>query len=146
MKNTSGSHPVIFFDGVCNLCNTAVRVVIRNDRAAHFRFAPLQSEFAQKILKNKGLIKIGDPLPDSLILVEGGKIYTRSEAALRIAGKMDGMWNISVVFRITPQPLRDWFYDRIAGNRYRWFGVTQHCMLQTPELLDRFLGHETTTR
>ena len=72
MNLKSSNYPVIFFDGVCNLCNASVNFIIRHDPAGNFRFAALQSAFAKEFFISNNLIKNGDILPDSLILVENG--------------------------------------------------------------------------
>jgi predicted DCC family thiol-disulfide oxidoreductase YuxK len=138
MNTKASNNPVIFFDGICNLCNASVNFIIRNDKAGNFRFASLQSEFAKAFLENNDSLKNGHILPDSLILAEDGKVYFRSEAALRIAGKMDGIWKALIIFRIIPLRWRDFLYDFIAKNRYQWFGKRQSCMVPSPDISDRF--------
>jgi predicted DCC family thiol-disulfide oxidoreductase YuxK len=139
MNTKTSNNPVIFFDGICNLCNTSVNFIIRHDKAGNFRFASLQSEFAKAFIENSASLKNGTIFPDSLILVEDGKVYFRSETALRIAGKMDGIWKGLVIFRIIPRKWRDFLYDFIAKNRYQWFGKRQSCMVPAPDISGRFL-------
>jgi predicted DCC family thiol-disulfide oxidoreductase YuxK len=138
MNTKASNNPVIFFDGICNLCNASVSFIIRNDKAGNFRFASLQSEFAKTFLENNASFENGHILPDSLILAEDGKVYFRSEAALRIAGKMDGIWKALIIFRIIPLRWRDFLYDFIAKNRYQWFGKRQSCMVPAPDISQRF--------
>ena len=138
MNTKASNNPVIFFDGICNLCNASVNFIIRHDKAGNFRFAPLQSEFAKAFLENNASFKNGHILPDSLILAEDGKVYFRSEAALRIAGKMNGIWKGLIIFRIIPLRWRDFLYGFIAKNRYRWFGKRQSCMVPAPDISERF--------
>ena len=133
MNNES---PVILFDGVCNLCNTAVQFVIERDPTAIFRFAALQSDFGQEILAKNALITEGG---DTMILVEKGQVYDRSTAALRIAKRLSGGIKFLSVFLIVPKPIRDFVYKIIARNRYRWFGKQETCWLPTKELKARFL-------
>jgi len=130
-------HPVILFDGVCNLCHGAVRFIIRRDRAARFRFASLQSDGHRAQFAVTG--RVGEPI-DSILLVEAGRTYDRSTAALRIARRLDGAWPLLYAFIIVPRPLRDAVYAWIARNRYRWFGRLDTCPLPDPRLADRFLG------
>lgn len=125
-------HPVILFDGVCNLCHGAVRFIIRRDRAARFRFASLQSEPGRRLAAG--------PAPDSILLVENGLRYDRSTAALRIARRLDGAWPLLYAFIVVPRPLRDALYAWIARHRYRWFGRLDACPLPDPRLADRFLA------
>jgi predicted DCC family thiol-disulfide oxidoreductase YuxK len=129
--------PVILFDGVCNLCNTAVQFVIERDPTAVFRFAALQSDFGQGILAKNAINTEGG---DTMILVENGQVYDRSTAALRIAKRLSGGIKLLAVFLIVPRPIRDFFYKIIARNRYRWFGKQETCWLPTKELKARFLN------
>jgi predicted DCC family thiol-disulfide oxidoreductase YuxK len=126
---------VVLFDGVCNFCNASVRFVYARDPQGRFRFAPLQSEAAQSLLRGR---EVGDPM-GTVVLIEGEKISTRSAAALRIARGLRGLWPLLYIFIVIPWPLRDWVYNLIARNRYRWFGRTEACQLPTPELAARFL-------
>ena len=125
--------PVILFDGVCNLCNGFVQFVIARDPGARFRFAALQSDSARRLLDGLGAV------PDSVVLVDGGRVYTRSAAALRIARRLPFPWSLAQALIVVPRPLRDWVYDRIARHRYRWFGRKDVCMIPTPDLRARFL-------
>lgn len=129
-------HPVILFDGVCNLCTGSVQYVIKHDPARIFRFASLQSSFAQKILSKFNL-----PANDfnSFILYENDRVYTRSTAALRVAGKLKGFVKLLYGFMIIPKFVRDVVYNLIARNRYGWFGKKETCWLPTPELKTLFL-------
>ncbi|MBS1747820.1 MAG: DUF393 domain-containing protein [Bacteroidetes bacterium] len=129
-------HPVILFDGVCNLCNNSVQYVISHDPKNIFRFASLQSSFAQKILVDFDL-----PVNDfnSFVLFENNIVYTRSTAALRVAKRLNGWAKILWVFIIVPKFIRDGVYNFIAKNRYKWFGKRDACWLPTPELKSLFL-------
>ncbi len=111
-------YPVVLFDGVCNLCSTSVQFIISHDRKKQFRFASLQSEIGQKVLKHFNL-----PSNDlnSFVLLQDGKIYTKSTAALLLAKKFNGLWKLFYVFMIVPRFIRDAVYKFIAHNRYRWF-------------------------
>lgn len=132
-----GGGAVVLFDGVCNLCNGSVQFIIRRDPAGRFRFASLQSEAGQALLRRHGL----DPEDlFSVILVEDGRVHSRSDAALRIAGGLSGGWRAAGALRVVPRPLRDLVYGLVARNRYRWFGRRDACMIPTPELRARFLG------
>lgn len=133
----SEAHPIVLFDGVCNLCNGAVQLIIRRDPAGRFRFASLQSPPGEELLARFGIDR---NLTDSVILVEGDRWYQESDAALRVARELKGAWKALAVFRVIPRPLRDAAYRLIACNRYRWFGKQETCWLPTPELRGRFLG------
>lgn len=129
-------NPIVFFDGVCNLCNRSVQFIIKRDRKKKFLFASLQGQKGQEILKRFHL-----PADDfnSFILFENDKIYTRSTAALRMLKLLGGGWKLLYVFILVPKFIRDAVYNRIAKNRYKWFGKREECMIPTPELKNRFL-------
>lgn len=126
---------IIFFDGVCNLCNGAVQFVIEWDIKNYFKFAALQSDFSKnKLAPFKLNVKQGD----SFVLLENGKVYEQSTAALRVAKKLKGLWPALYVFIIVPPFIRDWIYKFIARNRYKWFGKQESCWVPTPELKNKF--------
>ena len=126
---------MLLFDGVCTLCNGFVQFVIERDPAGRFQFAPLQSDAAARLL---GVAP--PPWPDSLVLLEDGRRFTRSTAALRVARGLRFPWPLAYVFVAVPRPVRDWVYDAVARNRYRWFGRRDVCMVPTPDLRSRFLN------
>ncbi len=127
---------LLLFDGVCVLCNRSVQIVIKRDKSRKFRFASLQSDFGSKVLDGFNLDKT---LTDSVIYVRSGNVYTKSDAALRIAKTFGGFWKMSVVFFIFPRFLRNIVYDFIARNRYRWFGKTESCMMPDDSVTDLFI-------
>ena len=127
---------IILFDGICNLCNSSVNFIIDHDKKNEFRFASLQSEAGQDLLK-KFHRNVNDF--DSIILVENGEHYERSSAVLKIVKKFPGLWKLLYLFIIVPKPLRDFVYDIIADNRYKWFGKKESCRVPTPELKEKFL-------
>ncbi len=131
------SHPVILFDGICNLCNASVQYVIKHDKKKLFRFASLQSSFGESVLKQYNL-----PVNtfNSFILLIDNKIYTRSTAALLVAKKLSGLIKLLYAFIIIPRFIRDAVYDIIAKNRYKWFGKKEACWVPTPELKSLFFG------
>lgn len=131
------AHAVVLFDGVCNLCNASVTFVIDRDAAGYFRFAPLQSDEGRRLLADHAH---GEPDLNSVMLIEDGRLYTRSAAALRVAHRLKGLWSWLYVFIVVPAPLRDAVYDFVARHRYRWFGKQDACRVPTPELRARFLG------
>ena len=132
-------HPVVLFDGVCNLCHGAVQFIVDRDPRGTFQFASLQSERAAALLREHGRNPPeGDP--ESVVLVEDGRIYEHSTAALRIALRLGGLWSLLYGFVIVPRFVRDAVYRFIARNRYRWFGRTEQCRVPTPELRARFLA------
>lgn len=127
---------IILFDGVCNLCNNFVQLVIKHDQRGRFKFASLQSNTAQELLKSMPAAKRN---LDTVVLVENGQYYQQSTAALRILRYLDGGWPLLYGLIILPPFIRDWGYALVAKNRYRWFGQRESCMLPTPELKSRFL-------
>ncbi len=140
------AHALILFDGVCNLCNGAVQWIIRRDRKAIFRFAALQSLAAQRAIEATGAgagveaTSSGTEFrPDSIIVIETGRILLRSDAAMAIAGRLGLPWSLARAGRVLPVGMRDGIYRWIARNRYRWFGKRETCMVPTPELRARFL-------
>ncbi|MEE8583248.1 MAG: DCC1-like thiol-disulfide oxidoreductase family protein, partial [Acidobacteriota bacterium] len=110
---------IVLFDGVCNMCNWTVQFILRRDRRERFLFAPLQSEKGRELLQRHRLPP--DQL-DSIVLVEAGRAFTSSSAALRIARGLPGLWPLLYGFIAVPRFIRDAVYDWIARNRYRWFG------------------------
>lgn len=137
MTRDAQSDPIILFDGVCGLCNRAVRFIVRHDRAGQFRFAHLQSAVGRSLADGTGL---SEPLPDSVLLVEGDTVCASSDAALAIARRLDGRWSALRWFGILPRGLRDAGYRWIARHRYRWFGRSDACQVPTPDLATRFIA------
>lgn len=129
---------IILFDGVCNLCNGSVQFVIKRDKKDVFRYAAIQSEVGEQLIAER---HIDTSQVDSIILIEPGVAYfTKSDAALEIAGELGGLWKLTSVFKWIPKSIRDVIYDFVARNRYKWFGKQESCMIPTPELKAKFLG------
>ena len=127
---------VVVFDGICTLCNSSVDFIIRRDRKDHFSFTANQHEHGRKILEDHG------EKPDkveTLYLLEEGKLYKKSTAALRIARQLPAPWSWLYVFIIVPRPIRDAVYGLIAKNRYRLFGQKETCRIPTPAERAKFL-------
>ena len=127
---------VVYFDGVCNLCNSAVNFLIDQDTQGRLKFASLQSEAGKAVLHRSGL---PEQDYDSFILVKDGQLFQKSEAVLEVVRLLGGGWSLLYGFKIIPRAWRDWLYTKIAQNRYRWFGKRTQCRLPTPELRARFL-------
>jgi len=134
---TKADSYIILFDGVCNLCNSAVTFVIQRDPKNHFLFAPLQSAAGDRLVKQ---YKIDTTTVDSIILIKNNTAYAKSSAALRIAQSLSGAWPVFSIFLIIPRFIRNWVYDYIAKNRYKWYGKKDACMIPTPELKAKFLA------
>ena len=137
MQNLPKDKKIILFDGVCNLCNSAVQFVIQHDKKDVFRFVALQSDLGQEILKHIGINPINI---DSIILYEPGiAYYYKSSAALQIAKNLDGIWHYGTIFRIIPTGISNQIYDYVAKNRYKWYGKKESCMIPSSELESKFL-------
>jgi len=137
MPDTPVSGPVVLFDGVCNLCNGFVQFLIRVDEKGVLRFAPLQSDPGQELLEAHGR-ETGDF--DSVVLVDGGGCYEKSDAALRIADHLDFPYSLAALFRPVPRGVRDGIYDLVAEYRYDIFGKRDQCMRPTEDVQSRFLA------
>ena len=129
--------PVLFFDGVCNLCNSSVQFIIRRDKKKVFLFASLQSDLGKEAMQNAQ--KQENSTPDSVILYYNGKYFVRSDAALHVFKLLGGIWSLLFAGMVLPRFLRDGIYDFISRSRYKWFGKRNECMIPTPDLVDRFL-------
>jgi predicted DCC family thiol-disulfide oxidoreductase YuxK len=126
---------IILFDGICNLCNSGVQFMIKRDSKCHFKFVSLQSDTGQMLLHKYGISnKI-----DSIIVIEKEKVYIKSSAALYISRYLDGYWKYLKILKVLPPSIRDFLYDIVAKNRYRWFGKKETCMLPTLKMKKRFL-------
>ena len=127
---------IILFDGVCTLCNGYVNFIIKRVNKDKVRFGTLQSESGQELLENNGM-NVNDM--DTVVLIQDGKTFTKSDVALQLAKNMNGVWKLFRIFSIVPKFIRDGVYDVISKNRYRWFGKQDACMIPTPELKKMFL-------
>ena len=127
---------IVLFDGVCHLCDRAVRFILKRERTEELKFAPLQSDSGKLLLQ-----KYGYPSNylDGLILIENNRAHDRSSACLRIVVKLNFPWNLLFPLLIIPKPLRDFIYGMIASVRYRWFGKKESCSLPQGEDYSRFL-------
>ena len=135
-------NPIVFYDGVCGLCNRLVQFLLKHDREGRLRFAALQSDFAEKVLRRHGF----DPKDlDTVHVVENydqpdERVLQRSDAILRAGRELGGLWGASSsISRVVPRPLRDLVYRLVATNRYRVFGKFDTCMLPDPNQRSRFL-------
>jgi len=129
------AHPVILFDGVCNLCTSSVQFIIRRDKKSLFQFASLQSAYGGQQLRD---LNLPSGEFNSLILVSD-KVYQKSSAALEITRHLSGAWPVLYIFKLVPRFFRDWIYDGVSKNRYRLFGKKEECMIPAPELKSRFI-------
>jgi predicted DCC family thiol-disulfide oxidoreductase YuxK len=130
-------HPIILFDGVCNFCNGAINFIIQRDRKRIFRYAPLQSEAGQQLLQQHHL---STTALDSFILINNGKAYKKTTAAIHLYPKLGGAWKLMRALWILPPFIRDAGYNIIAANRYKWWGKKDTCMIPSKEVRSLFLG------
>lgn len=127
--------PVVFFDGVCNLCNGLVNFLIDRDPSGRLLFAPLQGPTFRHVRE-------AHPVPEelaSIVLMDEVGVHLKSKAALRILTALGGVWRLASILYLVPRPLRDLLYDFVAKRRYPWFGKSESCRIPTPELRARFL-------
>jgi predicted DCC family thiol-disulfide oxidoreductase YuxK len=128
---------IVFFDGVCNLCEGTVQFLLKRNKKKNLMFASLQSNSGQQMLNHFNL-----PLNNfnSFVFVENGKLYQRSTGALRVTRYLGGLWPLLYyMFIIVPPFIRNAVYNLVARNRYKWFGEKNECWLPTPDLKKRFL-------
>lgn len=133
---------IILFDGVCNFCNSTVNFIIDRDTKGQFAFAPLQSERGRALLQTylPSALAADQATLSSVVLIKEGKAYQKSTAVLQIVRHLNGLWPLCYAAIVLPRFIRDYCYDLIARNRYRWFGKAEACRLPTPELRQRFLA------
>ena len=131
---------IVIFDGLCILCNGAVNFIIKRDPNAIFVFTPIQSDLADKLMRDHQIISAEI---DTFLLIKNGKAHIRTDAALEITKDLSGLWFLFRVFRIIPPSLRDILYRLIAKNRYKLLGKRDECMIPTQEFRERFIGVST---
>ena len=137
LQNLPKGKKIILFDGVCNLCDASVHYVIKHDKNDLFRIVALQSDLGQTILKHIG---INPSHIDSIILYEPGvAYYYKSSAVVEIAKGLSGIFTWFTLFQILPTVLRDYVYDYVAKNRYKWYGKKQECLVPNKEIVSKFL-------
>ena len=128
---------IVLFDGECNFCDASVQFIIKRDPNEIFKFASLQSEVGRKLLKE---YKVPEEIDSVVLIVPNQRqYYIKSSAALTISKNLSGLWGWMYMFKLVPLPIRDRIYDIIAGNRIKWFGKKDHCILPSPEIRKRFL-------
>jgi predicted DCC family thiol-disulfide oxidoreductase YuxK len=126
---------IVLFDGICNFCNNVVQFLYARDKNHVFRFASLQSETGQKLLGEHGI-----PLDTStVVVIENEKAYLRSTGALRTTRYLNKLWPLVIGLLVVPRPIRDFGYDLIANNRYKWFGKHDSCPIPSKGLREQFL-------
>lgn len=127
--------PIIFFDGVCGMCNAFVSLVLRADRRGTFLFAPLQGTTARELLPPLA----EDAREWSMIYVDEAGVHDQSDASLEVYRRLGGPWRLLALARAVPRFIRNPVYRIIARNRYRWFGKRDACRIPTAAERARFL-------
>jgi len=133
MQDYSDYKYIVFFDGVCGICNRFIDFLLARKKGRHLYFSPLQGNAAKAVLSKEYHAM------DTIVFKTEKRIYTKSTAALRIASSLGGLWKLSLIFLVVPAFIRNFVYDVIAANRYKWFGKKESCRIPTPQERDRFL-------
>lgn len=127
---------IILFDGICNLCNYIVFFIISRDKKALFRFAAIQSETGQLLLKE---YFVRNEKNTTIYYINGKKCFQKSTAVLHILKDLGGIWKCFYPLIFIPSCFRDVIYLLISHNRYKLFGKRQTCMIPSPEIKERFI-------
>lgn len=127
---------IILFDGCCNLCSSTVLFLLKRDKHALFRFAALQSEAGQALLRHYAVASQGNR---TIYYIRGNECFQQSTAILSILKDLGGIWSGFYPLILLPACIRDALYLFISRHRYRWFGKRERCRMPAPELKDRFL-------
>lgn len=120
--------PLFVFDGICVLCSTGASFLMRHDPQGRLQFASAQSALGSAIYR-----RLGKSIDESYLLIDAEGCHAKSDGYFQLAKILGGWWRLALIFRIIPRPIRDWLYDRVAANRYRWFGKAEYCALLTDE-------------
>jgi predicted DCC family thiol-disulfide oxidoreductase YuxK len=129
--------PLFIFDGVCVLCSTGASFLMRHDSRGRVQFASAQSPLGSAIFR-----KLGKPIDESYLLIDAEGWHAKSDGYFQLAKILGGPWRLALVFRLIPRAIRDWLYDRVAANRYRWFGKSEYCALLTEEQRERLVADD----
>ena len=125
---------IVLFDGVCNMCVGSVNFIIKRDSKDMFRFASLQGDVGQKMVKKYSLSM------NSIILIKNGQVKTKSSAVLNILYHLNTFWKALLVFYVVPYPIRDILYNIVAKTRYFLFGKRNQCMVPNKNINSKFLS------
>lgn len=134
--------PVLLFDGECAFCNGCVRWLLEHERHPRYHFAPLQSEAAAPLLAEHGIAQ-GDL--GSMVVIDDGKLYRKSAAALHLLRGTRWPWRMLRIFALIPRGLRDAVYDYVGAHRYQWWGRAESCIVADPAWHSRLLVSRTTS-
>ena len=125
---------IVFFDGVCNLCQGSVRYLIKHDKKGVLKFASLQGNYAKDFVNETKIQSM-----QSILFFDGKMLYKKSTAVLKLSRLLGGWHQLLLLGYILPRFVRDWIYNIVAKNRYRWFGKKNQCMLPSEGFENRFL-------
>ena len=133
---TYANERIVLFDGVCKLCNAWVRFLLKFDTRRRFKLCSVQSELGQTLLK---ILDMPTDRYETMVFLDKGRIRTQSDAFLGVLGQLPMPWPLLQFLYIVPGVVRNWVYDRIASNRYRWFGRRESCRIPDGSEKDRFM-------
>lgn len=137
-SNQYAGQRIVLFDGVCKLCNAWVRFLIKYDTAQRIKLCSVQSERGQSILQSLGM---PTDRYETMVFLEDSRVWKQGDAFLKVVGHFPMPWPLLRVLLIVPRPLRNWLYERIALNRYRWFGRNDRCLVPNDSDKARFLDN-----
>jgi predicted DCC family thiol-disulfide oxidoreductase YuxK len=127
--------PLFVFDGVCVLCSGSAGFIMRHDREGRVNMTSAQGPLGAALYRHYGIA------PDeSYLFMRGGRAFTKSAGYLELLAALGGWWSVLRALGVLPEAWRDWAYDRLAANRYRWFGKAEHCALLTPAQRARLIS------
>jgi predicted DCC family thiol-disulfide oxidoreductase YuxK len=131
------THTVLLFDGECNLCNSTVNFILEKDKKGKIKFASLQSETGKQLSRESSVTTSN---LSSVVLIHNKQVFTKSDVVLQVSIILGGVWKLLALTRVIPRPIRNWIYDLIAKNRYKWFGKTNQCKLPSTNISSRFIS------
>lgn len=131
------NHTVLLFDGECNLCNGTINFILDKDKKGKIKFASLQSETGKQLSQESSVTLRN---LSSVVLIHNKQVFTKSDVVVQIGLILGGAWKLLVLTRVIPRPIRNWIYDLIAKNRYKWFGKTNQCKLPSTNISSRFIS------
>lgn len=136
LEELSYKHPIIFYDGICILCNKSIQFYIKHDHSRQLRFALLQSDLGKKVLH-----KVGRPIEDidTTILLSKGCYFVESDVGIFACKYLSNPYRFFYSFRVIPRFIRDFIYKIIANNRYKWFGKDEQCLVPSKQIKEQLI-------
>ena len=131
------NNKIVFYDGFCVMCSRFIRFIVLLDKRKKFKFSPISSDFASRVLPKKLEKK---QVGKFIVYLSNNKIYKKSDAVIQIMVDIGGLFNIFKLLKIIPSQIRDIFYDIFANNRYKWFGKSDVCHVAPKEIRDQFIN------